>query len=168
MVYLRCQLKHTSRLIEAPRYSRTFLFSFGPPPRLKGIMRLFILETSVCIHKLLWALAQLTKSCELLQWQTTRCRGCRWYGLPDRKVLALLKDYVLVIRFSNIMQCENPNGGDRVLWGKVRKPLQSVQSNHGQPCPRLWTILSIQYLEYPKYLITINYYCWVDNYFNWD
>ena len=43
----------------------------------------------------------------------------RCNGLPDRKVLALRKDYVSVIRFSNIMQCENPNGGDRVLWGKV-------------------------------------------------
>ena len=98
MVYLRWQLKHTSGWIEAPGYSRTCLFSFGPPLRLKGIMRLFMLETSVCSHKLLWALAQLTKSCELLQWQTSRCRGCRWYGLPDRKVLALLKDYVSVIR----------------------------------------------------------------------
>ena len=126
MVYLRWQLKHTSGWIEAPGVSRTCLFFFGPPPRLKGIMRLFILETSVCSHKLLWALAQLTKSCELLQWQTSRCRGCRWYGLPDRKVLALLKDYVSVIRFSNTMQCEKSNGGDRVLWGKVHKPLQSV------------------------------------------
>ena len=27
-------------------------------------------------------------------------------GLPDRKVLALLKDYVSVTRFSNTMQCE--------------------------------------------------------------
>ena len=70
----------------------------GPPPRPKGIMRLFILETSVCSHKLLWALAQLIKSCELLQWQTRRCRGSRCNGLPDRKVLALLKDYVSVIR----------------------------------------------------------------------
>ena len=43
-----------------------------------------------------------------------------------RKVLALPKDYVSVIRFSNAMQCEISNGGDRVLWGKVRKPLQSV------------------------------------------
>ena len=42
-----------------------------------------------------------------------------WYGLPTCKVLALLKDYVSVIRFSNTMKCENPNGGDRVLWGKV-------------------------------------------------
>ena len=109
MVYLRWQLKHTSGWIEPPGYSRTCLprhlgipglacFSFGPPPKLKGIMRLFILETSVCSHKPLWALAQLTKLCELLQWQTSRCRGCRWYGLPDRKVLALLKDYVSVIR----------------------------------------------------------------------
>ena len=118
MVYLRWQLKHTSGWIEAPGYSRTCLFSFGPPPRLKGIMRLFILETFVCSHKLLWALAQSTKSCELLQWQTSRCRGCRWYGLPDRKVLALLKNYVSVIRFSNTMQCEKSNGGDRVLWEK--------------------------------------------------
>ena len=31
--------------------------SYGPPPRLKGIMRLLELETSVCSHKLLWALA---------------------------------------------------------------------------------------------------------------
>ena len=31
----------------------------------------------------------------------------RCNGLPDRKVLALLKDYVSVIRFSNTMQCEN-------------------------------------------------------------
>ena len=32
----------------------------------------------------------------------------------------LLKDYVPVIRFSNTMQCDKTNGGDRVLWGKVR------------------------------------------------
>ena len=150
MVYLRWQLKHTSGWIEAPGYSRTCLsrhlgilglacFSFGPPPRLKGIMRLFMLETSVCSHKLLWALAQLTKLCELLQWQTSRCRGKQVYWSIQRKVLALLKDYVSVIRFSNTMQCEKSNRGDRVLWGKVRKPLQSVQTNHGQPCPRLWT-----------------------------
>ena len=42
------------------------------------------------------------------------------YQSTHRKVLALLKDYVSVIRFSNIMQCEKTNGGDRVLWGKVR------------------------------------------------
>ena len=48
---------HTSGWIEAPGVTRTCLFSFGPPPRLKGIMRLFILETSVCSHKPLWALA---------------------------------------------------------------------------------------------------------------
>ena len=35
-----------------------------------------------------------------------------WYGLPTCKVLALLKDYVSVIRFSNTMQCEKTNGGD--------------------------------------------------------
>ena len=57
MVYLRWQPKHTSGWIEAPGYSRDCLFSFGPPPRLKGIMRLFMIETSVCSHKLLWALA---------------------------------------------------------------------------------------------------------------
>ena len=34
------------------------------------------------------------------------------------KELMLLKDCVSVIRFSNIMQCEKFNGGDRVLWGK--------------------------------------------------
>ena len=45
-----------------------------------------------------------------------------WYGLPVRKVLALLKDCVSVMSF---------NGGDQVLWGKVHKPLQSVQTNHG-------------------------------------
>ena len=98
MVYLRWRLKLTSGWIEVPGYSRIACFSFGPPPRFKGIMRLFMLETSVCSRKLLWALAQLIKLCELLQWQTSRCRGCRWYGLPDRKVLELLKDYVSVIR----------------------------------------------------------------------
>ena len=53
-----------------------------------------------------------------------------WYGPPVCKVLVLLKDCVSVIRFSNIMQCEKLNGGDRVLWGKVHKPLQSVQTDH--------------------------------------
>ena len=42
------------------------------------------------------------------------------------KELMFLKDCVSVIRFSNILQCEKYNGGDRVLWGKVRKPLQGV------------------------------------------
>ena len=53
-----------------------------------------------------------------------------WYSL-HRLELMLLKDCVSVIRFSNTMQCEKSNGGDRVLWGKVRKPLESVQMNHG-------------------------------------
>ena len=75
MVYIRWQLKYTSGWIGAPGYSSDFPFFFGLPPRLKGIMRLFMLETSVCGRKLLWALAQLTKLCELLQWQTSRCRG---------------------------------------------------------------------------------------------
>ena len=61
--------------------------------------------------------------------------------------LMFLKDCVSVIYFSNTMQCEKSNGGDRVLWGKVRKPLQSVQTNHGQPCSRLWTILSLWPLD---------------------
>ena len=54
-------------------------FSFGPPPRLKGIIRLFMLETY---------------SGRLADVGESRCNG-----LPDRKVLALLKDYVSVIRF---------------------------------------------------------------------
>ena len=35
MVYLRWQLKHTSRWIEAPGYSSDCLFFYGPPPRLR-------------------------------------------------------------------------------------------------------------------------------------
>ena len=31
--------------------------SYGLPPRLKGVIKLFMLETSVCSHKPLWALA---------------------------------------------------------------------------------------------------------------
>ena len=67
MVYLRWQLKLTSGWIEAPgEPSVACIFgypgvpvwsSYGPPPRLKGIMRLFMLEISVCSRKLLWALA---------------------------------------------------------------------------------------------------------------
>ena len=98
MVYLRWQLKLTSGWIEVPGYSRIACFSFGPPPRFKGIMRFFMLETSVCSRKLLWALAQLIKVCELLQWQTSRCRGKQVYRSTHRKVLALLKGYVSVIR----------------------------------------------------------------------
>ena len=75
MVYLRWQLKYTSGWIEAPGQSRTSLFSFGPPPRLKGIMRFFKLETSMCSHKPLWALAQLSRLRELLKRWTKRCRG---------------------------------------------------------------------------------------------
>ena len=151
MVYLRWQLKHTSGWIEAPGYSRIAclgtwvdqdcLFFYGPPPRLKGIMRLFMLETSVCSHKLLWALAQLSKLREALEQVDQQVVG--FVGLvwsTRSKELMFLKDSVSVIHFSNTMQCEKSNGSDRVLWGKVRKPLQSVQSNHGQPCPRLWTI----------------------------
>ena len=68
MVYLRWQLKHTSGWIEAPDVYQDLPVFFGPPPRLKGIIRSFMLETSVCSHKPLWALAYLTKLCELLQW----------------------------------------------------------------------------------------------------
>ena len=57
MVYLRWQLKHTSGWIEAPDVYQDLPVFFGPPPRFKGIMRLFMLETSVRSRKLLWALA---------------------------------------------------------------------------------------------------------------
>ena len=43
-------------------------FSYGLPPRLKGIIRLFMLETSVCSHKLLWALAYLSMLHDLFRW----------------------------------------------------------------------------------------------------
>ena len=35
-------------------------------------------------------------------------------------MLALLKDYVSVIRLLKHHVVQKPNGGDRVLWGKVR------------------------------------------------
>ena len=38
-------------------FQRLPVFLYGAPPRLKGIIRLFMLETSMCSHKLLWALA---------------------------------------------------------------------------------------------------------------
>ena len=148
MVYLRWQLKHTSGWIEAPGYSRTCLFSFGPPPRLKGIMRLFILETSVCSHKLLWALAQLTKLCELLQWQTSRCRGCRWYGLPDRKVLALLKDYVSVIRLLKHHVVRETKRRRSSLVGKSAQTSAECNKLIMVTVSPVMDILSIQYLDY--------------------
>ena len=107
MVYLRWQLKHTSGWIEAPGYSSDCLFSFGPPPRLKGIMRLFMLETSVCSHKLLWALAQLSKLREALEevdQQVVGFVGLVWS--TRSRELMFLKDCVSVIHFSNTMQCE--------------------------------------------------------------
>ena len=146
MVYLRWQLKHTSGWIEALGYSRTCLFSFGPPPRLKGIMRLFILETSMCSHKLLWALAQLTKSCELLKWQTSRCRGCRWYGLPDRKMLALLKDYVSVIRLLKHHVVRETKRRRSSLVGK------SVQTS--AECNKLIMISRVPGYGYLEYLVS--------------
>ena len=64
MVNLRWLLKYTYGWTEAPGEPSvacifgypgvTVRLSYGPPPRLKGIMRLFMLETSVCSHKLLW------------------------------------------------------------------------------------------------------------------
>ena len=55
-------------------------------------MRLFMLGTSVCSHKLLWALAQLIKLCELLQWCTSRSRGKQVYRSAwSREKLALCK-----------------------------------------------------------------------------
>ena len=170
MVYLRWQLKHASGWIKAPGCSRTCLFSFGPPPRLKGIIRLFILETSVCSHKLLWALAQLTKSCELLQWQTSKCRGCRWYGLPDRKVLALLKDYVSVIRLLKHPVVRETKRRRSSLVGKVRKPLQSnklimISRVPGYGCFEYL----VPGLSCESHHVTLNEYCWVlMMMLNWD
>ena len=58
MVYLRWQLKHTSGWIGCGHLGIYQCCPFfGSPPRLKGIIRLFMLETSVCSHKPLWALA---------------------------------------------------------------------------------------------------------------
>ena len=67
----------------------------------------------------------MTKLCELLRGGLADVGVVGGTVYPTCKVLALLKDYVSVIRFSNTMQCEKTNGGDRVMWGKVRKPLQS-------------------------------------------
>ena len=61
MMSLRWKLKHTSGWIEAPGYSSDCMSRhlgipglpvfYGPPPRFKGIMRLFILETSVGLSR---------------------------------------------------------------------------------------------------------------------
>ena len=75
----------------------------------------------------------------------------------------LLKDCVSVIRFSNIMKCEKFNGGDRVLWGKVRKPLQyklimvSRVPSYGH---LEYLVLGLSYVSHHSNLI-----CWVHNYF---
>ena len=71
IVYLMDQLKVATLIhiwvdwLRAPGESSVVLgypggpvwSSYGSPPRLKGIIRLFMLETSVCRHKPLWALA---------------------------------------------------------------------------------------------------------------
>ena len=62
----------------------------------------------------------MTKLCELLRGGLADVGDVGVPVYPTCKVLVLLKDYVSVIRFSNTMQCEKTNGGDRVLWGKVR------------------------------------------------
>ena len=133
----------TWRIQCCPRISRsTRVIILRSATQDKRELRYFMLETSVCSHKLIWALAQLSNLREALKevdQQVVGFVGLVWS--TRSRELMFLKDCVLVIRFSNTMQCEKSNGGDRVLWGKVRKPLQSVQSNHGQSCPQLWTIL---------------------------
>ena len=138
-IWVDC-LSGTWRIQCCPRISRsTRVIFLRSATQAQRELRYFMLETSVCSHKPLWALAQLSKLCEILKRWASRCRGKQVYRSTRSKELMFLKDCVSVIHFSNTMQCEKSNGGDQVLWGKVRKPLQSVQTNHGQPCPRLWT-----------------------------
>ena len=139
-IWVDC-LSGTWRIQCCPRISRsTRVIILRSATQAQRELRYFMLETSVCSHKLLWALAQLSKLREALEevdQQVVGFVGLVWS--TRSRELMFLKDCVSVIHFSNTMQCEKSNGGDRVLWGKVRKPLQSVQTNHGQPCPRLWT-----------------------------
>ena len=82
----------------------------------------------------------------------------------------LLKDCVSIIRFSNIihfsniMQCEKYNGGDRVLWGKVRKPRRVYKLIMVSRVP------GYGHLEYMVFGLSYGFHhfkliCWVDNYF---
>ena len=53
-----------------------------------------------------------------------------WYGLPEVRVNASER-LCLGHPFLKHHVVRESSGGARVLWGKVHKPLQSVQSNHG-------------------------------------
>ena len=77
-----------------------------------------MLETSVCSHKLLWALAYLSKLREASEQVDQQVEGCRLVWSARSKGLMLLKDYVSVIRFSNIMQCEKIQWRRSSLMGK--------------------------------------------------
>ena len=53
-----------------------------------------------------------------------------WYCLPRVRVNASER-LCLGHPFLKHHVVREINGGDRVLWGKVHKPLQSVETNHG-------------------------------------
>ncbi len=52
-----------------------------------------------------------------------------WSGLPGVRVNASEK-LCLDQPFLKHHVVRESSGGDRVLWGKVRKPLQNVQTDH--------------------------------------
>ena len=52
-----------------------------------------------------------------------------WYCLPGVRVNASER-LCLGHPFLNHHAVRESSGGDRVLWGKVHKPLQSVQTDH--------------------------------------
>jgi len=132
-------------------------------------MRLFILETSVCSHNAIMGSSIVWVSCaNSYSGGLADVGDVGWYGPPDRKVLALLKDYVSVIRFSNTMQCEKPNGGDRVLWEKCTNLCRVYKLIMISRVPG-YGHLEYLVLELLVDLITLKLICWVnDDYFNWD
>ena len=107
MVYLRWQLKHTSGWIEAPGYSSDCLFFFWTTTQAQRDHEIYSQQKLPCAATIYYGLQHSGLSrANSYSGRLADVGECRCNGLPDRKVLALLKDYVSVIRFSNTMQCE--------------------------------------------------------------
>ena len=93
-IWVDC-LSGTQRIQCCPRISwSTRVIILRSATQAQRELRYFMLETSMCSHKLLWALAQLSKLHDLFKWQASRCRGMQVGTVYPGLELMLLKDCV--------------------------------------------------------------------------
>ena len=154
-IWVDC-LSGTWRIQCGPRISRsTRVIILRYSTQAQRELRYFMLETSVCSHKLLWSLAQLSKLHEALEEVDQQMQ---WVvgGIvyPEQRVIAserLCLGHPFLKQPYSARNLTQEIGSCGEKCTNLCRVYKLIMVSH---VPGYGQILSIQYLEYLKYLIT--------------